>query len=371
MARIGFLGDGQLARMSAMAAINCRHQVYFFGKDPHGPCASLGQIIPGDHTDFSHLESFLQQVELVTLENEFYPAHILQHIGDKLPLFPSAESFLLVENKWDQRQKCQALGVKIAPSVRITHQTFAQLQQQFGPVFMVKANKGGYDGYGNMLVRTAEEWQRAQELFGADNLLAEQLIDLEREYAVTIARNHRGEVVSYPVVETVQVNHKCAEVLFSSDLSAVISQEITSSALQLMHQLNLVGVCSFEFFYTQKGEIIFNELAPRPHNSGHFTMDACENSQFINHILAITGATLASPRPLYPAAVMFNLLGTQQGAAEFQLPSRFLAMPEVHVHLYQKKISRVGRKMGHINLVGASLPALRALAQEINQEVRI
>jgi 5-(carboxyamino)imidazole ribonucleotide synthase len=368
--RIGILGDGQLARMLADEALKLNHQLIFFGKETDGPCSGLGHFVKGDHHSLENINEFVDMCDVITMENEFYANEVLEQIEQSKPLYPSASSFKKIGDKKSERELAKEYGLSIIPTqYNLDH--YQAVTDELGESFLIKAIKGGYDGYGNCVVSSESEFNKVKADFGASNILAEPLLDLKKEFAITFTRGINGEFVDYPFVETVQKDHKCDYVLFNKNIKVSKADSIIEKCKNLLDGIDYVGVISFEFFELSDGKIVFNEMAPRPHNSAHYTMDACETSQFKNHILAITSNKLENTKFINDYAVMINVLGTHNGKSNFELEERFVDNPEIFIHLYNKKDSRIGRKMGHINLVGTELNKLIDLGQELKQGYRI
>ncbi|MEX0798656.1 MAG: ATP-grasp domain-containing protein, partial [Bacteriovoracaceae bacterium] len=296
--KIGFLGDGQLAKMSAEAALELGFNARFLGKNPTESCAGLGEFVQGDIFNAQDVEAFAKTCDFVTLENEFIPTPVLESCGDKLA--PALSSFKKIENKIIEKQTAKELGLPIG-----AYKVYSDLDSvEFVAPSMLKLAKGGYDGYGNWFLNSHDDLQKlkAKNLEGA--FLLEELIPFEREVAITLARSHNGEMAFYPVVDTIQENNKCSRVLAPSTLPAPIQKEVEELSRKFASGMEYVGVMSLEFFVLENGKIYFNECSPRPHNSGHYTMDACQSSQFENHIRAIAGMPLASTAMLFPQALM-------------------------------------------------------------------
>lgn len=373
---IGILGDGQLARMSAMAATKLGYQVHFFGQNPDGPCANLGPFTKGDWNDSKALKDFASAVDVITLENEFIAADILKDLENFTALYPSAKCFEKIENKFIEKKTFEQLDIPV-PAYAFLNNFDRDLEkfiQQHGFPVMLKSSKGGYDGYGNCLAKNFEEAKRGYEQLGGTKgreIIVEQGIDFEREVAVTVARNTKGEMVVYPVCDTIQENHMCNLVAAPSTISEELAKRIQYYAQTAMSGIDAVGVFSFEFFITKDARVLLNESAPRPHNSAHYTMDACECGQFENHIRAIVGEKLGNPSLKFLQSMMLNILGTQNGKACFEGDEDYRGNSNIFFHIYGKTDSRIGRKMGHVNLVGSDRNELLNIAKDLEEKIRI
>lgn len=374
---IGILGDGQLAKMSGKAALDLEHKVIFYGNQPDGPCHGLGEFIQGTFNDLEKLSEFAQKVDVITLENEFVTSSLLEKLESMgKTVYPSSKTFKQIENKLAEKRAFEQMQIPVTPysQIRDFEQDMNKFISAYGFPVVLKSSTGGYDGYGTALAKSMDEALLAFQNLGGEkghDILVEKAIGFEREVAVTVARNPAGKMAVYPVCDTIQENNKCNIVCCPSNMEEPLMEEVQNYAKVAMEKLDAVGVFSFEFFITQDGKILINESAPRPHNSAHYTMDACETCQFKNHILTITGKKPGSAQMLVPRAVMLNLLGTQNGAANLQGTETFAKAKDVYFHIYGKKESRVGRKMGHVNLVGRSREQLIKLAKFIESNVRV
>ncbi|MCB0335688.1 MAG: 5-(carboxyamino)imidazole ribonucleotide synthase [Bdellovibrionales bacterium] len=344
---IGFIGGGQLARMSAHAARALGHRCIFYSNDVDGPCAGLGEFCPGADDDLAAYKSFAQKCSVVTLENEYISSEILFELEKITRVCPSASAFEKIEDKFKEKQFFARCDIPVAPyaavsSPELDMKAFAE-KHSFP--FMLKSVKGGYDGFGNYVVGDLPEAMRGFEALGGNRgqaILMEAMQAFVAEVAVTVARNPEGEHVVYPVVDSVQSDaHICTRVIAPSSQPNSVTDLVIQYAVTAMDALAAVGVFSFEFFVLKDGAVVLNESAPRPHNSAHYTMDACETSQFTNHILAITGKALGSTIMKCQSAEMENILGVAE-APRSTSENEF-------VHWYGKKESRPGRKMGHVN----------------------
>ena len=360
---IGFLGAGQLAAMSAQAALKLGHHVLFYADDLESPCKEFGKIYEQDFSLTESIEKFYSSCDIITLENEFIPLNILKFCQKKL--FPSLETFEKIRTKIDEKKTAQELEV---PTTQWGEFVQGLSAQQLP--FMLKTSLGGYDGYGNVKVTNDQELELTLNKFSGKKLLWEELVDFEREVAITIARNVSGQTISYPVVDTIQENNICTRVIVPSSLPPRIKSVVETYSIKLIEGFKGVGIFTFEFFITHSGEVLFNECAPRPHNSCHYSMNASQTSQFENHIRAITGTPLGESTMNCQVAVMLNILGNRDALAHFELDQSFLKREDVNLHLYNKRKSRLGRKMGHINLIGNSSKELLDLSDQIERRIK-
>lgn len=376
--RIGFLGGGQLARMSAYKAFELGLEVGLFsGSTAREPLENATPfVVKSDFSDVDALIAFADSCDVVTLENEFIDATVLRAVeqGSKTPLFPSAISFARIENKYAEKKTFRDAGIPVTPFARVqTVQDVLDFAEQEGWPCVIKSSKGGYDGYGNVTIQMDDEVEDAFCSLGGNRgheIVAETFIPFERELAVMVARNATGHVV-YPCVETIQVNHICKEVIAPARVSPELSALAQRLALKATEVIDGVGIFAYEFFLTQDGRLLLNESAPRPHNSGHYTMEACQTSQFENHIRAILGLPLGASTLRRPAAVMINLLGTHKRPAELTHHLSALKTEDGHLHIYGKTDSKPGRKMGHFTLLGDDVEEVLERARRVTKEMEI
>ncbi|MEX0772898.1 MAG: 5-(carboxyamino)imidazole ribonucleotide synthase [Balneolales bacterium] len=356
---LGFLGGGQLARMSAQEAFKLGIQVAVFGSSNDKEPLELmtPHVSKGSFSDVSALKYFVDQCDVVTLENEFIDSSILEEIShqSKTPLFPSVSSFERIESKLKEKQCFEKAGISVTPYARINAEDdLSVFGDDHGWPYLLKSSKGGYDGYGNKTVRNTDEAIIAfGELGGNDGreIIAEAFVPFRKELAVQVARNERGTVV-YPCCETIQDNHICKVVISPARIGPELQKKAREIAVAATEAINGRGIFAFEFFLTEDDELLLNESAPRPHNSGHYTIEGCVGSQFDNHVRAVLNLPLSITEMRKPAAVMINLLGTRNGEAKTVNHDTLLECPDGHLHLYGKKASKIGRKMGHFTLLG-------------------
>ncbi|MDI6402303.1 5-(carboxyamino)imidazole ribonucleotide synthase, partial [Balneolaceae bacterium ANBcel3] len=326
---IGFLGAGQLARMSAYAAYRMGFRVAVYSgveREINVPGSEpLEQLAPlqftGSFDDETSLLNFMSACDVVTLENEFLDGSLLHKIESlsKTPIFPSPDSFLLLETKWLEKETFRKAGIPVTPYEKITSiDELNSFALNNGYPFVLKSSKGGYDGYGNKTIRSADDHAEAfSSLGGASGheLIAEAFIPFEKELAVQVARNRTGAVV-YPCCETIQENHICKTVIAPARVDLSIQKKACELALAATEAIDGTGLFAYEFFLTKDGALLLNESAPRPHNSGHYTIEGCACSQFENHIRTVAGLPLGSTEMRAPVAVMENLLGTHNRPAQ-------------------------------------------------------
>jgi 5-(carboxyamino)imidazole ribonucleotide synthase len=364
---IGILGGGQLGRMTALAAIRMGLQVRFLAPGPAGPMEGLGEALTGDWTDAEVVRAFAEPCSVVTVESEWAPAeHVTAALPGGPPVWPSPETLRLIRDKGLQKETLAAAGLPVPGFERCaTPDAAVAAAERFGYPVVLKQYRGSYDGYGNATVRTSDDIARAwPELADDDGLMVEAWVPFVRELAVLVARRPDGAHVVYPVAYSEQRDHRCHAIVVPASTTAEVAAEAQAVALAAVEAVGGVGITGVELFELEDGRILVNELAPRPHNSGHFSIDACYTSQFENHIRAILGWPLGSPALREPAAVMINVLGHREGRPSLNGYRDALAIPGAAVHIYGKYDVRPRRKMGHVTATGKDPNETRGRAEE-------
>jgi 5-(carboxyamino)imidazole ribonucleotide synthase len=355
---LGILGGGQLARMLALKCHELGLPVAIYSASPDDPAA---QVVKdwrkGDLSEPQGLSEFLKSCSVVTFESEFMDAKILTELSKKsgTEIFPSPTLMGALQDRLTQKMLLERHKLRSAPFHNVKDKKAARLAfDQFEGSVVFKKRRFGYDGYGTYVVRNEAALAKFLPLIGKDEhgFIAEKFISFKRELAFVAARSRSGDVVRFPFVETLQENSRCLWV--KGPLKPSASLEKVGRAVEaFLKEIDYVGVMGIELFETQDGYLI-NELAPRVHNSAHYSLDALDLDQFSAHILSVIGAHLDRPQLLTPGFAMMNLLGQGSQTPTWKLPRG------VRLHWYGKSVNREGRKMGHYNVL-ASTPA-RALA---------
>lgn len=376
MMRIGIFGGGQLARMLTQAAITLGLETVIFERSADSPAGRLTQReVIGPWEDARLLARFAAQCDLVTLENEFVDATILATLeAQGLPVYPSATTVGTVQDKLIQKQAIAAAGLPVAP-FRATDSPdhVVAAAATLGWPLVLKARRNGYDGYGNATLHSSAELASAWARLSANGspLMVEAWVPFVRELAVMVVRGRDGSTAAYPVAETVQHQHICHVVRAPADLPTPTSQAAVELAVAAVRAVDGVGIFGVELFELPDGSLRYNELAPRPHNSGHYTIEGCVTSQFENHLRAVLGWPLGRTDLRAPAAVMVNLLGRQVGPTQPDALAAALTIPGAHIHLYGKREVRLGRKLGHVTVLGSSLDEAEQRARQAAELVTL
>lgn len=353
---VGIAGAGQLARMTCLAAWPLGLRVAVLGSPDEPAGVVAAGVIHGDWKDPEAVRALGSVCNVVTLENEFVDAGVLAEVAASgTPVYPRPESLAVIQDKALQKALLDSYGLPVAPHVVVDRPSeLAAVGRDFGWPLVLKARKLGYDGYGNATCHTAAEAEAAfSRLDAGEGVLAEALVPFVCELATMVARSTRGEEAVYPVCETIQRDHVCNEVVVPARVDEDVRQEARRVARAAALAADGLGVTGVEMFLLADGSVLVNELAPRPHNSGHYSIEACETSQFENHLRGILGLSLGPPLLRAPSAAMVNILGTTTGPSRPGLAAA-LSVRGAHLHLYDKAEVRVRRKMGHVTALAGS-----------------
>jgi 5-(carboxyamino)imidazole ribonucleotide synthase len=361
---VGMVGAGQLARMTHQAAIALGQSLRIMAGSPDDGAALVGRdVVIGDHTSYGDLAAFAAGCDLVTFDHEHVPNELVRKLAaDGHAVFPSADALRFAQDKRLMRERLAELGVPVPRWVPVSSvEELAAFGEVAGWPVVLKASRGGYDGKG---VWVLPEAAAAASIVGSGiPLIAEERVVLRRELAAVVARSPFGQGAAWPVVETVQEGGICVRVLAPAPgLAPELAEQAQALALSLAAALDVVGVLAVELFETAAG-LVVNELAMRPHNSGHWTIEGARTSQFEQHLRAVLDYPLGSTEPTAPAVVMANVLGGAPGGMgiDERVHHLMAGWPDVKIHLYGKAV-RPGRKIGHVTALGADLPTVTARA---------
>jgi 5-(carboxyamino)imidazole ribonucleotide synthase len=366
-ATLGVLGGGQLGRMFVHAAQSLGYATAVLDPDAASPAGLVAhQHIHADYLDDRGLAELALVSAAITTEFENVPARALQALAAHRLVAPGAAAVAICQDRADEKAHFQRCGVPCAPHALIeTADDLALLNEALLPGIL-KTRRLGYDGKGQQRVTTRAELAAAWDALQRVPCVLEQMLPLAYEVSVIVARNAAGAVVHFPLQQNLHRDGILAVTTVPApDVTPALQDEACAAAEAIAASLGYVGVLCVEFFVLSDGTLVANEMAPRPHNSGHYTIDACDVSQFELQVRAMTGLPLVAPR-LHSPAVMLNLLGDLwfDAAGRERSPSwdRVLALPGAHLHLYGKASARPGRKMGHLTFTGATPAAARSVA---------
>lgn len=362
---IGILGGGQLARMLAIEGRRMGYRIAILDQQPQGPAAQLADVhIAGAFDDVDAAERLAHDSDVLTLDTEHVPAEILERLEAVKPVRPAARILRIVQDRLEQRRFLDALGapqVRYAPVTAEAESLRAAALLEFPAV--LKTRRSGYDGKGQVRVADPRDLADALQNLGRVPSILETLVDFDKEISVLLARDLDGNVRFYSIAENVHRRHVLRMSRVPARISPQMSAEAEGLGAHIASALGHVGMLAIELFVTQQGGLLVNEIAPRTHNSGHYSFGACATSQFEQHIRAVCGLPLGDPSLLRPA-VMLNLLGDlwAKGSPDW---TPVLSQPAAHLHLYGKERASPGRKMGHILVFGDDVEQAGALAETI------
>ncbi|CAM2363631.1 5-(carboxyamino)imidazole ribonucleotide synthase [Listeria seeligeri] len=345
---IGIIGGGQLGRMMALSAKAMGYRIIVLDPTKDCPAAQVSdeQII-ADYDDKVALRELAEKADVVTYEFENIDYDALKMTQDLVDVPQGAELLSITQDRILEKAYLESANINIAPYAIIVDKEEIETEiKSIGYPAVLKTAQGGYDGKGQVVLHDADDIERAARLLRYGSSVLEAWIPFEKEISIVVARGKDGQVETFPVAENVHVNNILHTTIAPADVSADVHEEAEEIAKKLADVLQLCGVLAVEMFVTKSGAIYVNELAPRPHNSGHFTIEACSISQFTQHIRAIVGLPLIKPELLKPA-LMINILGQHVDAVN----ERMVDYPHWFVHYYGKKEAKINRKMGHVTVL--------------------
>ncbi|OQR90015.1 phosphoribosylaminoimidazole carboxylase, partial [Thraustotheca clavata] len=376
---VGCLGGGQLGRMMGYAAH--RLGVNLICLDPQGkesPAGQVTQSVDGSFTDAAAIETLANKVDVLTVEIEHVNAQTLRSLQKshpKLQIHPSPDTIALIQDKFAQKEFCRDVDVPLGPFMAINTQADAVAAgTKYGYPYMLKSRHWSYDGKGNAVVASEKDIAAAIKSLApemaAGKLYAEKWVPFSKELAIMVVRQGT-DVRAYPVVETTQKDNICHTVLSPAVLpNKALHEAAKEMAMKVVSALSGNGIFGIEMFLTADNKLLLNEIAPRPHNSGHYTIEACETDQFENHIRAVANIPLGSPALKVGASWMLNVLGTAKPEETTKLIAHAATVPGASVHWYGKAAIRPGRKVGHITVVADSMSALLERAGQVSPSAK-
>lgn len=369
--RLGMLGGGQLGRMFIQEALNYDVHVHCMDPDKDAPCKNIASSFTvGSLTDYDQVMAFGKDKDILTVEIENVSVKALYELEQQgVHVFPQPSVLEIVQDKGLQKQFYADSQIPTAP-FRLIESGKQLLNESLSFPFVLKLRKGGYDGKGVLIIRSEKDLEQA---FDAP-CVVEEMVPFTKELSVIVARNSSGETAVYPTVECeFSPTANLVEFLFSpADVSSEIEAEATRLALSVIDRLGMVGLLAVELFLTASGELLVNEIAPRPHNSGHHTIECSITSQFEQHMRSILNAPLGRTELISPG-VMINLLGEpgHEGPASYQGLNDVMQLKGVKVHLYGKQFTKPFRKMGHVTIYGDALETVKSIGRKVSQTLKV
>ena len=350
---IGILGGGQLGRMMALSARYMGYNIAVLEPTENSPCGQVADHeVIAKYDDINGANELAQLSDVLTYEFENISSETAKWLEENSNLPQGSKLLLTTQHRGTEKKAIESLGIKVAPFRLIDSiHDLLKAVKEIGIPSVLKTCRGGYDGKGQYVIRSSEDIEKAYStLNGKGQLVLEQWIPFDKEVSVIVTRNQAGEVTTFPIGENIHRNQILHATIVPARITGETESEAKEIAIRLAEGLNLVGTLAVEMFVTKTGEIYVNELAPRPHNSGHYTIEACNTCQFEQHVRAICNLPLGSTE-LLKSVVMVNVLGEHMPKIMDSLEK----FTDHHLHLYGKKEAKTGRKMGHITVLGDTL----------------
>lgn len=344
---IGIIGGGQLGKMMAQSAQRMGFKVNILDPDPTCPARFVAhKFIESPYNDLKGLKALSNVSDVITYEFENINAETLKEICSENNVPQGYETVGILQNRLSEKEAIASSGAKVVPYFKVDSKASLDIAiADLDYPIVLKTVFGGYDGKGQLVLKSDAEMDEAYKMVEDAVLVAEKMIELDREISITASRNIQGEIVYFPVQENIHRN----QILFKTTVEKehAYKDAAVAEVEKIISKIHFVGTFTVEFFIDKTGELYVNEIAPRPHNSGHYSIEACDYSQFDTHILSVIGYTLPKQIRLHEKAVMYNLLGQDLDAVEHYFNNH----PEWHVHVYGKEVRKENRKMGHITLL--------------------
>lgn len=359
---IGIIGGGQLGRMMAISAREMGYNIAVLEPTPNGPCAQIADIeIVAPYNDLQAIEELAKVSDVITYEFENIDYDCLRWLEQHAYLPQGSKVLKTTQNRFTEKNAISQAGIPVAPYelVRSQQELLSAVEKLSYPC-VLKTTTGGYDGKGQVVIRNKEGLASAIELAEQAECILEAWVPFEKEISVIVVRSVSGEAKVFPVAENIHVENILHETIVPARISKEVEQEALECAEHLANELGLVGTLAVEMFVTAGGGLYVNELAPRPHNSGHYTIDACETSQFEQHVRAICNWPLGETTLLKPV-VMVNILGEHIEGILSQIGQ----LSDSKLHLYGKKEAKHKRKMGHLNILADDIDTALQKAQTL------
>jgi 5-(carboxyamino)imidazole ribonucleotide synthase len=364
---LGMLGGGQLGRMFVTAARTMGYEVIVLDPDPQSPAGSLASHhLARDYDDTDALDYLAQHCAVVTTEFENIPAVTLAYLARSVSVHPSAKVMHIAQHRKLEKDFFRQQGLGTADFVALESEADLDSARDFSYPAILKTAMLGYDGKGQVVCNGFDELKSAFEQVGKKPCVLEQRIDLACEVSVVLGRSPDGNVTCFPIAENSHANGILDVTRVPASISAELADVVIDAATRIANGLDYIGVLAVEFFISTDNQVLVNEMAPRPHNSGHYTLDACDTSQFEQQVRMVCGLPAGSTR-LHTPVAMWNLLGDIWPADRIPRWDAVLKAERAKLHLYGKKDARPGRKMGHINCLGDTIEAAESLLAHIRE----
>lgn len=375
--KIGIIGGGQLGQMMLLEAKKMGFYAVVLDPTSNCPCHSIcDEHIVADFNDEKAFQLLAEKTDVITYEFEHINAKALERLEEKgYKIYPTAGSLEVIQDKFTQKEAMLKAGLPVPEFMKIENlEDMAKAGEIYGYPYMLKARTGGYDGKGNAVVKTADTLEEAYNELGSGQvmLMAEKMIEFKMETSILACRSLNGDIAVYPVGDNRHINSILHETSVPANIPDKAAKSAMAVASKVMEIFDGIGMFCVEMFVTRDNEILVNEVAPRPHNSGHYTIEGCITSQFENHIRAITGLPLGDTSLISPT-VMINLLGEEgyEGSTVVAGLDKALALNGVSVHIYGKSTTKPKRKMGHLTVTAQNVAKARSLAEKAFEYIKI
>lgn len=373
--RIGIIGGGQLGKMIAQEAKRMSFKIIILDPCKDCPASSVSdEIIHADFKDESAIRKLARMSDVLTYEIELANSNALKVLeSQKYPVFPAPVTLEIIQNKFRQKSFLKENGIAVPEFDLVKSVEYLKnLCSDYGLPAMLKACEDSYDGRGNFLIRSMDKTQEAFDFFHGKECMLEKFIPFIKEISIMVARNSDGQIVSFPVAENIHSNNVLDMTIVPARISKKVSIKAKRIAQKTMGALKGAGIFGIEMFVTRDEDVIVNEIAPRPHNSGHYSIEACSISQFEQHIRAILDLPLADPQLLTPS-VMVNILGSEHHNGTYKIEglSKLMSIPGIKLHIYGKKISKPRRKLGHITVTAQNVQEAIFRAERAKRTIKV
>jgi 5-(carboxyamino)imidazole ribonucleotide synthase len=376
---VGIIGGGQLGKMIALEAKRMALKICILDPCRCCPASSVSdELIVADFKDERAIRNLASKSDVITFEIELANSEPLIELASKNRnlVNPSPDTLRIIQNKFKQKTFLKENFLKVPAFALVnSEENLFDLCEAYGFPVILKSCQDSYDGRGNYLIRSKADISKAFSYFIGEKrqLMLEEFVKFRQEISIMVARNASGQITSFPVVENIHKDHILNLTIVPARVSERIANKARKMAEKTLAALKGAGIFGIEMFVTDEDEVMINEIAPRPHNSGHYTIEACSISQFEQHLRAILDLPLSEPRLLCPAAVMLNVLGPENYIGPYAISGlrKLFAIPGLKLHIYGKKISKPRRKLGHITLVGDSLEEILLRANMAKKTIKV
>jgi len=373
--RIGIIGGGQLGKMIAQEAKRMSFEIIILDPSEDCPASCLSdELILADFKSELAIRKLAKKSDVITYEIELANSKALKSLESRrYPVYPSPETLRIIQNKFRQKSFLMHNNINVPKFDLVrSEESLRNLCTEYGLPAMLKACEDSYDGRGNFLISSKNKIHQALEFFHGKQCMLEKFIPFVKEISIMVARNSHGQIVSFPVSENIHKNNVLDMTIVPARISKEVGLKAKKIAEKTIGALKGAGIFGIEMFVTNDEDVILNEIAPRPHNSGHYSIEACSISQFEHHIRAILDLPLSKPQLLTPA-VMVNILGSEghNGTYKIKGIKELLAIPGVKLHIYGKKISKPRRKLGHITVTAKNVLEAISTAERAKRTIRV